>query len=104
MIFSVNGHPKLEEVVNDDDQYLTSKYGQGYDLDAVRDQLSAISLSRNSCTVTLNDPVVHAKSLKCNNAVLGVDSPHHLFPSASSTPCFLARIMHSERMNFFSFN
>jgi len=49
----------------------------------------------------LNDPDVFASSKRDNDAVLGSDTPYPLFPSASSTPCVLARIMHTECMNFF---
>jgi len=47
----------------------------------------------------LSDPDVFASSKRDNDAVLGADTPHPLFPSASSTPCLLARVIHSERMN-----
>jgi len=63
-----------------------SKYGQGYDLDAVREQLNAISLSWNSRKVILNDPDVYTIGISYNDAVLGADSPYPLSPSASSTP------------------
>ena len=49
----------------------------------------------------MSNPDVHAISISYIDAVLGADSPYPLFPSASSTPCFLARILQSECMNFF---
>jgi len=51
--------------------------------------------------VTLNHPDAHASSINYVDAVLGADSPYPLSPSSSSTPCVLARIMHSECTNFF---
>ena len=78
-----------------------SKYGQGYDLDALRKHLSVISLSWNSIKAALSNPDDLAISISYIDAVLGADPSYPLFPYASSIPRFLARIMHSECMNFF---
>ena len=67
-----------------------SKYGQVYDLDAVKEQFDAVSLSWESRMVISSDPDLYARSTKYNDAVLGVDSPHPLLPSASSTFIYLA--------------
>jgi hypothetical protein len=55
-------------------------------LDAVRDQLDAVSLSWNSCALILSNPNVHSISIHYIDPVLEADSPYPLFPSASSTP------------------
>ena len=40
--------------------------------------------------VISSDPDLYARSTKYNDAVLGVDSPHPLLPSAASTFIYVA--------------
>ena len=67
-----------------------SKYGQRYDLDALKEQFDAVSLFWESRMVISSDPDLYARSTKYNEAVLGVDSTHLLLPSASSTFIYVA--------------